>query len=140
LRQGVRFNAEVVQHHDRRRLWIALIQADADHRDVRVPLRPPGKPAVAEHSSGNRAARRIEPRDPAPVYPQEAAVAGLSGDVRLLVPVYGSGRAADLRVLLASNVPSFDRAALEAVRQWRFLPAHCDGRAVAWPVCFRIEP
>lgn len=87
---------------------------------------------------------RIEPGNRPPVYPQEAAAAGLSGDVLLLVQVNAAGRATDLRVLSSSNVPALDHAALEAVRQWRFRPAQRGGRAVAWPVKvpvrFRIEP
>lgn len=87
---------------------------------------------------------RIEPGNQPPVYPQEAAAAGLSGDVLLLVQVNETGRATDLRVLSSSNVPALDHAALAAVRQWRFRPAQRGGRAVAWPVKvpvrFRIEP
>lgn len=87
---------------------------------------------------------RIEPGNLPPVYPQDAAAAGLSGDVLLLVQVNETGRATDLRVLSSSNVPALDQAALEAVRQWRFRPAQRGGRAVAWPVKvpvrFRIEP
>jgi len=87
---------------------------------------------------------RIEPGNLPPVYPQEAAAAGLSGDVLLLVQVNETGRVTDLRVLRSSNVPALDAAALAAVKQWRFRPAQRGGRAIAWPVKvpvrFRIEP
>ncbi|MCL7421555.1 MAG: energy transducer TonB [Methylobacter sp.] len=68
---------------------------------------------------------RVEPR-----YPFRAAARGIEGWVEIDITVSPAGTVSDARVVDASPEGIFDRAALEAIRQWRFKPAFRDGRAV----------
>lgn len=71
--------------------------------------------------------RKIEPR-----YPDAARERGLEDVVIVRVLVSPNGHAADTRLLRRSKVdPSFDDAAVAAVRQWGFSPARKRDRAVA---------
>lgn len=81
---------------------------------------------------------RVQPR-----YPSRAAARGVEGWVRLEVTVSPAGTVSDARVVDASPKGVFDRAALEAIRQWRFKPAFREGRAVEQQaeqtIRFRLE-
>jgi len=61
-----------------------------------------------------------------PAYPVEAADRGLNGWVDLRYRVTADGRVADVEVL-ASTSSLFERAAMSAVRYWRFWPAQENG-------------
>jgi TonB family protein len=63
-----------------------------------------------------------------PVYPEGAAKAGLMGVVIAEVEIAADGSVANARVL--RSIPLLDRAALDAIRQWRFEPTVVMGRAV----------
>lgn len=71
---------------------------------------------------------------PDPVYPLDALAQRLTGVVKVRAEVGADGRVAGVSLYHSSGVRSLDRAALEAVRQWRFDPAKKDGRAVAYEV------
>jgi TonB family protein len=64
--------------------------------------------------------RRIEPE-----YPIEAARKGITGHVVVDVVIDTSGIVRDARI--AHSVPDLDRAALDAVRQWRFAKPRVSG-------------
>lgn len=68
---------------------------------------------------------RVPPR-----YPSRAEARGIEGWVRLEITVSPTGTVSKARVVDASPKSVFDRAALEAIRQWRFKPAFREGRAV----------
>jgi protein TonB len=68
---------------------------------------------------------RVPPR-----YPSRAEARGIEGWVRLEITVSPTGTVSKARVVDASPKGVFDRAALEAIRQWRFKPAFREGRAV----------
>jgi protein TonB len=76
-----------------------------------------------------------------PVYPQEAFVKKIEGTIRLDILIDASGNVVDAR-LLERGHPALERAALQTVREWLFVPAMRHGRPVAvWaraPVNFRI--
>ena len=59
------------------------------------------------------------------------------------VEVDSNGRPAGLALVQRSGSRELDRAALEAVRGWRFQPARRDGQAVPGslviPIDFRLE-
>jgi len=78
---------------------------------------------------------------PAPVYPERARRAGLTGDVMLHVQVLHDGRVGRVRVL--HSVPGLDEAAIACVRRWRFRPARdAKGPVMAWlavPFSFRLH-
>ena len=80
--------------------------------------------------------------NPPPNYPVMARRLGEEGRVMLRVFVTPEGIASDVRIQSSSGSPWFDEAALEAVRQWRFVPARQGDSAVAaWvqvPIVFRL--
>lgn len=59
---------------------------------------------------------------PAPTYPPEALRAGESGEVVVEFTVNPDGSVSNARVVRANPPRTFDRAALSAVRRWRFQP------------------
>lgn len=67
---------------------------------------------------------------PAPRYPTAALRRGESGEVLLRIDVDAEGRVADVGVVHGSGSRALDRAAISAVRGWRFLPGQRDGRPV----------
>jgi protein TonB len=76
-----------------------------------------------------------------PVYPDVARAAQIEGTVILEAIVDEVGQVVDLRVLRSQSV--LDKAALEAVRQWRYAPVLLNGRPVPFVltvvVTFRLE-
>ena len=64
-----------------------------------------------------------------PVYPGRALAAGLEGKVVVHALVDRKGRVIETRVMQSD--PTFDAAAVKAVRQWRFKPARSNGQPVA---------
>ena len=74
-----------------------------------------------------------------PQYPQAAAIRELEGYVRLLMVVRRDGTVGDVQVLEASPPRVFDKAAIAAVRRWRYQPVIRDGRALAVRVRLTME-
>jgi TonB family protein len=72
--------------------------------------------------------------DVRPAYPAAAQANGLTGVVGLEVVVDTAGRVRDVRVV--RSAPLFDEAAVDAVRQWAFVPTIVDG--VARPVVMMV--
>ncbi len=66
-----------------------------------------------------------------PLYPIEAHERGVEGWVDVAFTVLASGRVADPRVLGADPPGVFNRAALDAVKHWRYRPTVKNGVAVA---------
>ena len=83
------------------------------------------------------------PGNPRPRYPQVARTRGHEGRVLIRVSVLGDGRVGSAAVSRSSGHGSLDRAALKAVKRWRFEPALRAGRPVTAtltvPVVFRLE-
>lgn len=94
--------------------------------DPSSPL-PGTSPAVA---SADASLPRLV-HAPPPEYPREALRARASGEVLIRIDVGPDGAPASLELLRSSRNRSLDRAALQAVRGWRFEPAMRDGVAVA---------
>jgi len=65
----------------------------------------------------------------APVYPQDLLRRGIKGNVSIVFIVDRSGRVQN-PVVEKTTDPRFDRAALDAVRQWRFEPGTRQGQEV----------
>ncbi|MGJ4730256.1 energy transducer TonB [Luteimonas sp. SDU101] len=91
----------------------------------------PPSPAPAE-LAGTREPRVLSA--PPPEYPLAALRAGASGEVVLQIEVRADGRPGKVEVLSGTRNRALDRAAVRAVRQWRFEPAMRDGAAVAGSV------
>jgi TonB family protein len=64
-------------------------------------------------------------RDVAPVYPDQARKANISGNVILEITVGVDGSVTNPRVL--RSIPMLDDAALTAVRQWQYQPVLMNG-------------
>ncbi len=81
--------------------------------------------------------------NPRPAYPRLSRHRREEGQVVLRVRVLSDGRAETVEIAESSNHPRLDKAALEAVREWRFVPARQGETAVdSWlrvPIVFRLE-
>lgn len=81
--------------------------------------------------------------NPPPVYPTLARRLGEQGRVMLRVQVRADGTPAEVEINRSSGFFRLDRAALEAVRKWRFVPAQQGDAPVAAsvlvPVSFTLE-
>ena len=75
---------------------------------------------------------------PAPRYPQDALRRGLGGTVKVRASIAADGSVADVALAEGSGNRDLDRAALEAVRRWRFKPATRNGQPVASEVSVPI--
>ena len=119
--------------------------ANAPHPPVARPVTPAPRPA--EPASPDVVAKAVPGVDPTPLsspaprYPVEALRNGESGTVVLHVEVGADGVPTDIQIAKSSHSRSLDRAASEAVRQWRFHPAQRNGQPVAGsvqvPVAFK---
>ena len=104
--------------------------SDSAHEAVARPVTPPS--FRADHLA-----------NPPPAYPRRARRDGIEGTVMLKVLVTAAGAAGRVEVETSSGSSALDRAALNAVKTWRFVPARRGEESVdAWvrvPVKFRLE-
>jgi len=82
-------------------------------------------------------------QNPPPTYPALARRLGEQGRVLLRVLVTADGTAERVELKTGSGAERLDRAALDAVKRWRFVPARQGDQAVsAWvvvPISFSLE-
>jgi protein TonB len=76
---------------------------------------------------------------PNPVYPAASKRLRESGTVLLLVSLDAAGEVRDIHIQTTSAYQRLDQAAMEAVRQWRFIPASKGQQPVASTVLVPIE-
>jgi len=57
-----------------------------------------------------------------PEYPQDALKRGIGGEVRVRMTIDAGGKVKSAEIVSSSPADVFDRAALDAVRRWRFKP------------------
>lgn len=80
---------------------------------------------------------------PAPKYPGDAMRAGQQGTTLLRATVEPDGTVSDITVEQSAGSRALDRAALQALRRWRFQPAYRNGVAirsdVRVPVKFALD-
>jgi protein TonB len=72
-------------------------------------------------------------RTVSPEYPQSALEKGVAGSVLLSFTVDAKGDTRDVQVLQSTPAGVFDRAAVSAVKRWRYAPVIVDGKAVEVP-------
>jgi protein TonB len=84
---------------------------------------PPPDPTGAGMDTDAIPYVRIEP-----TYPRAALARGIEGWVRVQFSVTASGAVTDVQIIEADPPRLFDKAALDAVRQWRYRPKIVDGR------------
>lgn len=77
--------------------------------------------------------RQVPPR-----YPQAAGRRGTEGRVELGFIITREGRVADVQVLSSEPPGVFDRAAIDAVKEWRYEPGQADVRARR-AIVFKLE-
>ena len=82
---------------------------------------------------------KIPRLSPPPIYPGDALARRMEGSVDLRVRVDNDGTVARVSVYRSSGYEPFDRAAIEAVRQWRFQPARVAGIAVTKEVVIGVN-
>ena len=128
---------------------LAQIAADLPAPAADVPLADNGaKPDPTTAAAATR--REVLPafkaaylHNPAPAYPALARRNGEQGTVTLRVLVARDGATARVSVERSSGYAHLDRSALEAVREWRFVPAREQGEPVeVWmlvPIAFRLQ-
>jgi periplasmic protein TonB len=97
------------------------------HLEPPLPPAPPSAPAKPVRlSTGMQAPRKIH--DAAPAYPAVARTARVEGVVILEAVIDAAGSVESVRVL--RSIPLLDRAAIDAVRQWKFTPTLLNGAPV----------
>lgn len=77
--------------------------------------------------------------NPAPFYPAAAKRKNIQGKVLIDVVVKTDGTPAQVQIARSSGHGDLDEAALEAIRQWRFIPAKNKGQAIQANVIVPIE-
>jgi TonB family protein len=95
----------------------------------------PSATATAIVSAANL--RRV--REVAAVYPREAEVDRIEGWVEIDFNIAVDGTPQDLTVRAAQPRGTFDNAALEALREWRFEPVLRNGEPVVQPATLRLQ-
>ena len=112
-------------------------------RPAPTPTPVPADTAVPDGARQPATAGAISRPEPLertpPEYPSAALRRGESGTVLVRAEVDASGRPSEVSVARSSRSRTLDRAAVQAVRRWRFRPAQQDGRAVAGAVEIPIE-
>jgi TonB family protein len=108
---------------------------------LRPLVSPSGRPPV--ETRGPNGARipglqmPVAVKSVKPTYPAEAKEARLQGTVVLEALVDEKGGVADARVV--KGLPQFERAALDAAKQWEFKPATLNGETVPVVVVVELE-
>ena len=97
------------------------------------PTAPAAAPAIADSATPTPISR------PAPRYPREALSRGIGGTVQVRAVVASDGSVERMEVATSSGNRYLDRAAMEAVRRWKFKPAVRGGQAVAAEVIVPLE-
>ena len=93
-----------------------------------VPAPAPAVPSAPASVGG----RVKEPRlisSVTPIYPQAAMQANVQGDVKIQATIDETGRVTKMKVV--SGPALLQRAAMEALRQWRYAPSILDDKPVA---------
>ena len=96
----------------------AAEQRAAEQRQAQQSAAP--APATPAQPAANNTLRAVS--TPAPQYPPAALRSGESGEVVVEFTVNPDGSVSNPRVVRANPPRVFDRAALNAVRNWRFQP------------------
>lgn len=81
----------------------------------------------------------ITGQNPAPDYPAAALRRGESGTVMVRVEVDAAGMPVNVSLDKRSGSRDLDRAAMDAVKRWRFQPAQREGQAVASSLVVPID-
>lgn len=112
-------------------------------RIVDEPPMPPPAPVAAPPAPTAPAkadsAVPVPTSRPAPDYPREALNRGIGGIVRVRAVVAADGSVERMEVAESSGNRHLDRAAMDAVRRWKFKPAMRGGQPVSAEVIVPLE-
>lgn len=100
----------------------AAEQRAAEQRQAQQQAAPATQPQQAAPAPAAAASTLRAISTPAPSYPPDALREGRSGEVVVEFTVNADGSVSNPRVVRANPPRMFDRAALSAVRRWRFQP------------------
>jgi protein TonB len=100
-----------------------------------TPPTPPVPPKPVRVGGGVNMPTKT--RDVAPIYPQIAQRAGIEGIVIVEAVIAADGTVRDARIL--KSVALLDRAALDAVKAWRYAPTRLNGVAVPVIVTVTVQ-
>ncbi|ASJ23320.1 energy transducer TonB [Laribacter hongkongensis] len=123
-------------------------ESSSTHTSAPATSSAPAAPATPGNQRGTTdgSAREAPPSftadylaNPAPAYPPLSQELGESGQVRLRVAVDASGAPSQVEIAESSGFTRLDRAALSAVKRWRFVPARRGSEAVAGRVIVPIH-
>jgi TonB family C-terminal domain len=112
-----------------------LVAIERELDTARTQLQPQSQPRQDVVSAA--ALERV--RYVAPVYPQVARERGVEGWVELMFTVRTDGSVADVVVTESEPSGTFDRAAIDALRRWRYRPMEVDGRPVEQRARIRLR-
>ena len=113
--------------------------AIALHVSAFMLMLTPTAPAANYGASEDTSYRRYRP----PRYPPQAVRQRQEGEVVLRVLVGIDGSPAQIEIEKSSRSRLLDRAAMDAVREWKFNPGMRDGKAIqSWvlvPISFKLS-
>ncbi|MCG9058405.1 TonB family protein [Laribacter hongkongensis] len=125
-----------------------LAESSSTHTSAPATSSAPAAPATpgSQRGTTDGSTREAPPSftadylaNPAPAYPPLSQELGESGQVRLRVAVDASGAPSQVEIAESSGFTRLDRAALSAVKRWRFVPARRGSEAVAGHVIVPIH-
>ena len=99
--------------------------------------RQPGTPSPVRVGGNVRPPRKL--RDVRPVYSEALREAGVEGVVSLEAVIGKDGATTSVRALSARVHPELAKAAIDAVRQWRFDPTLLNGQPVEVVMTVSVE-
>ncbi len=123
----------------------AAAPTEGEERPRLVETRPaPPPPALPTQAApvASSAPSRPEPlagQTPAPRYPTQALRRGESGTVMVRAQIGADGVPNEVAVATTSGSRHLDRAAVDAVKRWRFRPAMANGQPSAGTVMVPIS-
>jgi protein TonB len=112
---------------------------EAEQAAKAAPAASAGSATAASTEARSLQNRLKRKRYVAPDYPQDAMARRIGGVVTVAFTVDANGETRDVRVESADPPKVFDRAAVAAVRRWRYEPLVIDGAPAAVPVRMSIR-
>jgi TonB family protein len=103
-------------------------KADAAAAKVKADAAAREKARLAAVRPGGRIMPPKKIKDVPPVYPALAQSAHVTGAVTIEATIGTDGKIVDAKVV--RSIPMLDQAALDAVRQWEYLPTMLNGKPV----------
>mgnify|MGYP003997558825 FL=1 len=120
------------------RMHVKVINVNSSPASYNPPLPLPSAAPLYTPPNGQAAYLH----NPKPIYPRQARQRGMEGVVFLRVEVASKGHPLAIIIMKSSGFSVLDRAAIQAVGKWRFIPATKNGisvtASVEVPVRFQL--